>query len=109
MSLKAWATLLEEEVNFHNEIVIELHAIRRLLQSILGKEEKTLTDLAALTAQVKANTEVETSAITLIKGLADQIAAISTDPEAVAALASQLKSSADALAAAITANTPAAD
>jgi hypothetical protein len=61
----------------------------------------------ALVAQVTANTTVEGSAITLIQGLAAQLAANPT-PAQVSALSSQLKTSADALAAAITANTPAA-
>lgn len=59
-----------------------------------------------LTAQVAANTTVEQSAITLIQGLAAQLAAAGTDPAKLAALTSSLKTSADALAAAITANTP---
>lgn len=64
--------------------------------------------LADLTAAVNKSTTVEQSAITMIQGLAAQIAANATDPAAVSALASQLNAGADALAAAITANTPAA-
>jgi hypothetical protein len=63
--------------------------------------------LQALADQVKANTDVEQSAVTLITGLAAQIAAAANDPAQVAALAASLKSSADALSAAIVANTPA--
>ena len=61
----------------------------------------------ALVAQVTANTDVEASAVALIQGIAAQLANNPT-PAQVAALSTQLKSSADALAAAITANTPAA-
>ena len=61
----------------------------------------------ALTAQVTSNTSVEGSAITLLQNLAALLAANPT-PAQVAALAVTLKSSADALAGAITANTPAA-
>lgn len=67
-----------------------------------------MADLTSLTAQVQANTQVETSAVTLIQGLADQLRALANDPVAIAALADQLKGSADALSAAIVANTPAA-
>lgn len=67
-----------------------------------------MANLDALTAQVKANTDVEASAVVLIQGIAAQLAAAATDPVAVAALAAQLKGSADALSAAIVANTPAA-
>jgi hypothetical protein len=62
----------------------------------------------ALTAKVTAATEVETSAVTLISGLADQIRALSNDPAALLALATQLDTSNVALAAAVTANTPVA-
>ena len=61
-----------------------------------------------LTAQVAANTTVEASAVTLIQGLAAQLAAAGTDPAKLASLQASLKTSADSLAAAITANTPAA-
>lgn len=61
----------------------------------------------ALVAQVTANTDVEASAVALIQGIAAQLAASPT-PAQVSALSSQLKTSADALAGAITANTPAA-
>lgn len=64
--------------------------------------------IAALTSQVQANTDAETSAVILIQGLAAQIAAVANDPAAVTALAAKLKTSADALAAAVVANTPAA-
>ncbi len=64
-------------------------------------------ELDALTAQVAANTAVEASAITLIKGLAAQIESLKTDPAALSALAASLKESADSLGAAITENTPA--
>lgn len=64
----------------------------------------------ALVAQVTANTTVEASAVTLIEGLAAQLAAVASNPtpDQINALATQLKSSADSLAAAIAANTPAA-
>ena len=67
--------------------------------------EAIMADLTALEAQVKENTTVEGSAIVLIKGLADQLAAAGTDPAKLAALQSQMKASADALAAAVAANT----
>ena len=61
-----------------------------------------------LTAQVAATETVEKSAVTLIQGLAAQLEAAGTDPAKLTALTTSLKGSADALAAAITANTPAA-
>lgn len=65
-------------------------------------------ELDALTGQVAQNTTVEASAVTLIQGLAAQIAAAGTDPAKLTALTTSLNTSATALAAAIAANTPAA-
>ena len=65
-------------------------------------------ELDALSAQVAASATVEASAITLIQGLAAQIAAAGTDPAKLSALTASLNASATALAAAVSANTPAA-
>ena len=65
------------------------------------------SEFDALTAQVAANTTVEGSAATLIAAIAAQLAAEPT-PAQVSALAAQLKTSADALSAAVAANTPVA-
>lgn len=64
--------------------------------------------LATLTAQVTANDDAEASAIALIQGLAAQIAANANNPAAITALAATLKTSADALGAAVVSNTPVA-
>lgn len=60
----------------------------------------------ALVAEVTETQTVEASAVALIQGIATQLQGNPT-PQQVADLSSKLKSSADALAAAITANTPA--
>lgn len=63
-----------------------------------------------LTAQVTASIGVEASAVTLIQGISAQLAALiaaGSDPAALTALSDKLKTSADALAAAVAANTPA--
>lgn len=67
-----------------------------------------MTTLDELIAQVTKNVSAEASAVTLIKGLADEIAQAGGNPPKLAELTAQLKASADALAQAITANTPAA-
>lgn len=59
-----------------------------------------------LTAQVAANKTVIDSALTLIAGIADRIAAAGTDPQKLADLTASLKAEDDALALAVTANTP---
>ncbi len=71
--------------------------------------------IAALTAQVQADTDVESSAVTVIQGIAAQVAAAVAAAQAAGAtpaeldalnqLVPRLKASGDALAAAIAANT----
>lgn len=80
---------------------------RKLDQLLLG-EKKMAGELDTLTTQVKNNTDAEQAAIQLIQGLADRIANAGTDPAKLQALSDELKSSADALGAAVVANTPAA-
>lgn len=69
-------------------------------------------DLSALQQAVAADTNATTSAITLIQGLAAQIAALANaptvDPAALQALSDSINAQASALANAVTANTPAA-
>jgi hypothetical protein len=64
-------------------------------------------ELDALTAQVTSNTDAEASALTLLNNLHAMLIAAGTDPAALTALATTLKVSGDALAAAVVANTPA--
>lgn len=69
-----------------------------------------MTPLETLQAAVAKDTTVEQSAITFMGGLKTQLdaAIASNDPAALQTLSDQLGSNADALAAAIIANTPAA-
>jgi hypothetical protein len=88
----------------------QIQSTQQQILALLGQvEEGIMADLKALQDQVQQTTTVEQSAVTLIQGLATQLAANATDPAAIAQLAQQLKTSSDALAAAITANTPAAN
>jgi hypothetical protein len=64
--------------------------------------------LDELKAVVQANNDLAESAITLIGGLATQIEALKTDPAALQELADSLRAEDQKLAAAISANTPAA-
>lgn len=74
---------------------------------ILTNQETIMAVLDDLTSQVAANKTVVDSALALIAGIADRIAAAGTDPAKLAALTSDLKSEDDALAEAVAANTPA--
>lgn|GEM_PF-5213051 len=86
--------------------MVGLFALTYFLIRRTAKE--IITRMKELEEQVAAQTAVEASAMTLIQGLHDQLAAAGTDPAKLEALRSSLKSSADALAAAVAANTPAA-
>lgn len=101
--LDSWLVL--QALNLISE---RLDAIEKTLTSIVRRTKAMSVSLDALKVQVQANTDLEASAITLIQGLADQIAAVATDPAAVAALADQLRVSAASLSDAIVANTPSA-
>jgi preprotein translocase subunit YajC len=71
---------------------------------------KLMSALTDLQAAVTAETTVVASAVTLINGLAAQIASAvaANDSVALEALSTQLTASSAALSAAVTANTPAA-
>jgi hypothetical protein len=86
----------------------KLDLIVNLLRAVIAQGEKMSKEFDDLTAEVAAETTVEASAITLIQGFAAQLAAAGTDPVKLKALTASIKTSSDALAAAVVANTPAA-
>ena len=93
----------------------QLDRIERKLDAIMRGEvflARELIDMSAeldtLKAEVAHNTDVEQSAIALIQGLKAQLDAAGTDPVALKALSDQLGANAEALAAAVAANTPTA-
>lgn len=72
------------------------------------KELKTMSQqLTDLQAAVAAEDTVIASAVTLIEGLAAQLAAAGTDPVALQALTDDINAKAQELAGAVAANTPA--
>jgi hypothetical protein len=91
---------------FWLRIESKLDLIIHMLRRVLRKEDHMGKELDALTAQVTENTNVENSAVQLIQNIAAQLAAAGTDPAKLTALSATLKTSSDALAASITANTP---
>jgi hypothetical protein len=86
-----------------------LDDILRLLNVIVQEEKEIMADLTNLTAQVKANTDAEDSAVVLLNSLSALIVSMKNDPAQLQQLATDLKSHADVLAAAVVANTPAAE
>lgn len=91
-----------------SQVNARLDSIVSLINGLSGKVSTMSAELDTLTAEVARNTTVDASAITLLNGLAAQIATLKNDPVALQALADSMKSSSDALAAAVVANTPAA-
>jgi len=96
---------------FKEHVLRELADLRkgisRIENHLILQGVVTMSALDDLAAEVQANSDAEDSAIALIKGLADQIAANAGDQTKIAALAATLKSKAEALGAAVVANTPA--
>lgn len=74
---------------------------------ILWSTRKMSESLNRLTSEVAENTTVVQSAITLLNNLSQIIRDSVNDPAALNALADQLDTQSNSLAAAITANTPA--
>jgi len=69
--------------------------------------EKLMNELSIITAEVTRATDIDTSVVTLIQGLAAQIEALKADPAALQALADKLRLSNDAVVAAVKAVGPA--
>jgi hypothetical protein len=102
---------MSKDFYFQEGVLKELKKIRKLLKKIYEKEKKMDAELEALIAQVAITQGLEQSAIALIAGIAAQLADLAeqlADEPAEAAkileLSNSLKSSGDALAAAVAAN-----
>lgn len=88
------------------ELDAKLDAILLTLRALTQREVLMSQQLDDLTAQVRANSTVLQSAITLINGIADRIKAAGTDPVALQALTDELAAKDADLSAAVVANTP---
>jgi hypothetical protein len=91
-----------------DRVTATLGRIDAKLDAIRGELEKMSPQLQAMTTEVTRATTVAASAVALIRNLAAQMIAAKDDPVAIQALADSLKTSDDAIAAAVSANTPAA-
>lgn len=79
-----------------------------MVSLVLEKMESIMSAIDDLQAAVSKEDTVIDSAIALINGIPALIAAAGTDPAKLAALQSDITAKSTALAAAVTANTPAA-
>jgi hypothetical protein len=86
-------------------VELNLWRVRRFYMSSVP--DPLASALADLNTAVTNEGTVEQSIITLLQGLAAQIGEVSTDPAAIEAIVSQINTNAAAMAAAVTANTPA--
>lgn len=86
----------------------KLDLIVRLLSLVLRKENAMADTLDEIVADVAQETTVEQSVLTLLNGIAAQLAAAAQDPAKLAALHTSLQANITALTAAVTANTSAA-
>lgn len=100
---------LHIHVHHHADVALDerIDQILRIVTATNSRSTAMSTDLTALTDEVQKVQDTEQSAITLIQGLSQQVKDAGTDPAALKSLTDQLDSSASALAAAVTANTPA--
>jgi hypothetical protein len=89
------------------EVLNRLELLSRKLDLIIQNQETEMAQIDDLQAAVAAEDTVIDSAITLIQGIPALIAAAGVDPAKLAALQSDITAKSSALAAAVTANTPA--
>lgn len=104
----AFPSRFEIHVFLHNADTAGLTEISRKLDTLIRKEEVMSQELDDLTEKVTANGDVEKSAVVLLQGLKAALDAAGTDPVKLRELSTSLGSQSDELAAAVTANTPAA-
>lgn len=86
-----------------------LNALTNIAAALMLNARRTqnmAAELDDLVAQVKANSTIVESAVTLIHGIADRITAAGTDPAALVALTNELRAEDRVLSDAISANTP---
>lgn len=79
-----------------------------LARAQLAEQADMAVSLDDITQHVTEIESVDQSAIELLKKLADKVGSLEPTQEAIDALAARIRTSAEALAAAVTANTPAA-
>jgi hypothetical protein len=93
---------------FHQQPQQQAGMSRAEATALSQMEVRIMSALSDLQAQVAQNTDAEQSAVTLIQGLADQLAkaVASDDSAALQQLSDQLSASVAPLAAAIVASTP---
>ena len=105
--------LMRIDIHLHDEsagsVDRKLDHLLTHIRALVAQGVQIMAQLDTLEAQVRANTDVEASAVVLIQGIADRIAAAGVDPAKLAELTASLKASGEALATAVIENTPASE
>lgn len=109
LSTEEFEELMGLLTSTHTHVVDIKHMLEVFEKEATMSQAEMEAALAQLQDEVQHNGEVVASAVTLINGIAAQLEAAADDPVAVQALVANLKGSTDALAAAVAANTPAAE
>jgi hypothetical protein len=91
-----------------SRLIERLDTIIKLLQTTIQKENTLMATIQDLATEVASETTIDNSIVTLLDGIAAQLAAAqaSGDPAAIQTVLTSLQSNAAILTAAITANTP---
>ena len=95
--------------HFPNGDARALAEIKQTLAQLVTKIDTMSDSLDNLKAVVEAESTVIDSAVALLNGLSEKIAALEPNQAAIDALAAEVKAKSDALAEAVTANTPSKD
>lgn len=96
--------IIQHDLTINVKLPVE---VLSLVANINNKLDKIMADLNDLQAAVAEEDTVIDSAIALIEGLAAQVAALQPTQAAIDALAADIKTKKDALAASLVKNTPA--
>lgn len=101
-----------ETLRLLQRVEAKVDALRSEVRNLSNQTEGEVLMLDELRVAVERNTSVDTSAVALLNGIAEALRELGSrptvNPADVKALADQLTSSTDGLAAAVTANTPTA-
>ncbi len=103
-----WGNSQQQQLD---QLTEDMKLVLAYQRSIYSRGKIMSIQLDALTAQVAATATVQASAVVLIQGIAQKLQEAldnAADPAAIQALADSLKAGTDALAEAVTANTPSA-
>lgn len=110
MRLDVHLHLDDIHLHFHGMVPPWVEVLQDKMDLILQNQETTMATMDDLKASVARNTAVDTSIVTLLQGISQQLkdAQAQNDPAAIQAVIDQLDANTKTLSDAVTANTPSA-